>query len=232
MYQVQITIQHECYNVSISLTPAANIVEGIVIGAPSKIVNVPQFTMEDLRLSCVNYNLQYANNASVIGISGNQLIGMSRDSNDGSFNLEIKSLTLGTMSPQQVQFKLEGQNAYIGSPVSTLISLTYCSMSPSSLDINIFSPYSFPTTPELSYTIGSSAVIFTFNQFQTEDICASKLINLAFRIVTLDSSNGNVLTSLPLPVYIITSSNAGGFTGGQISILSSDYSISSSDFFI
>lgn len=41
MYQVQITIQHECYNVSISLTPAANIVEGIVIGAPSKIVNVP-----------------------------------------------------------------------------------------------------------------------------------------------------------------------------------------------
>ncbi len=50
--------------------------------------------------------------------------------------------------------------------------------------------------------------------------------------MTLDFSNGNVLTELPLPAYITASTNAGGLTGGYISILSSDFSISTLNFYI
>jgi hypothetical protein len=59
---------------------------------------------------------------------------------------DIKAQTLSTMSPKQFQFNLVGQNAYLGSSVSTLISLTYCSMIPNSLDINFMNPYVFPAT--------------------------------------------------------------------------------------
>ena len=96
---MQINIQHECYNVSTTLTPSANFIGGIAIGSPSQIIEIPQFTFEDLRLACVEYNFQFAGNSSIIGSSGNHVIGMTRETNNGSFMIVIKSQTLATMSP-------------------------------------------------------------------------------------------------------------------------------------
>jgi hypothetical protein len=150
---------------------------------------------------------------------------MMRDTNNGSFMFEIKTQTLNTMTQQQLQFNLVGQNAFLGSSVSTLISLTYCSMSPNSLDIDVSNPYVFPATSMVSYTIGSSALSFPISQFSTELICASKSIDLSFKIATVDLSNGNVLSYFPLHSYVIATINTGGLSGGMINIQTNDFSI-------
>ena len=72
----------------------------------------------------------------------------------------------------------------------------------------------------------------TISQFSTDAVCASKGIDLSFSMVTLDLSNGNVLSYSPLPAYVTGSFNAGGLTGGSIRFLSSDFTVLSSDFFI
>jgi hypothetical protein len=44
-------------------------------------------------------------------------------------------------------------------------------------------------------------------------------------MATLDLSNGNVLSYLPLPSYVTYTLNTGGLTGGSITILSNDFTI-------
>ena len=105
-------------------------------------------------------------------------------------------------------------------------------MSPNSIDIDPSNPYVFAATPLQSYTVGSAALSLTINQFSTEAICALKSINLVFSLVTLDLSNGNVLTYSSLPIYVTTAFNPLGLSGGSITILSNDLTLASSTFFI
>lgn len=99
------------------------------------------------------------------------------------------------------------------------------------MDIDSANP-NFPATPQVYYTIGSTALNIPISQFLTDSDCVLKGINLKFSIATIDLSNGNVLSYLPLPTYVTAIQNSGGLSGGQISIQSSDYTILSTNFYI
>jgi hypothetical protein len=55
---------------------------------------------------------------------------------------------------------------------------------------------------------------------------------MVFSLATLDLSNGNVNSYLPLPTYVTAILNPGGVSGGYITIVSTDFSILSTNFFI